>query len=780
MGDNAVVDGLATIIGPIPHTMRETYCNPGETYQTGWDLTELLMNRIGPVVTQQISGLLRKSYISPYTSFLLPLRQLGPLESTAVRWMEIHFDSGLANQVETEGVARLYQHKKNKRGARAVRRGVACKVDSMFYATPEGRELWRKQILQLATIVQRTNEYDVLSTLLNCVKRDPTYHRNGEIGHGNNVYGISDSATFMEMLKQRIDWFGIVNKSPDSRGFSNMCTTLRTVMRRRGVDVDALIVPPHLLGYYFYTKPDLWEAQMTGPSVDSNREFAIELSNENTGLRQQKWQGLTLVDSYVQRMTDGHADGEDVSDLLTIQRQIGEFYPMCTKDWYDDGATFENFGSRTRNIKIFNEDHSRIVPVKYNDAVDNCKAWLDQTQNLDNGTAIVFKDALNPKVFEGNNDLKLTSADGVVTFGDLEFTNGRDAAVKELMAKSFASNYDKDDQNSLGVSFYTRSVDDQGNTKQVPDNEKERSEASNTLANQSFELLRRVLDQITGGTTYTVDGIKSTSRTNKDEVPGASKFTNLFMSEIFKVPVTRDVCKKMNEMGLYVPFDFILCRPFMQYACSSVIMMKSGTETGETLIGQQKFEMSSNVADRTLYANYFYYGKAVVRDEKNVVVAPDVFIQSYVKGNNTEFITSFEDIAGGGMNTANDTKSLLAFIVPAMECIQQEKTIIDITGQFMHMSDVSDHFSTAPFYKGLLSIDPSSVADPISNECDYEDCSVMLNTVCCLGHTEDHKGNVLYTNTGHLGCECYNNCNATRKPGVYSEIKSQTYNYKQC
>ncbi len=741
---NNMINGLETIIGPVPQTMRDTYANPGETYQTGFDLTELLMNRVGPVVTSQISGLLRKSYVSPYTSFLLPMRQLGPYESSAVRWMEIHFDSGLANQVETEGVARLYQHKKTKRGARAVRRGVACKVDSMFYATPEGRDLWKKQILQLATIVQRTNEYDVLSTLLNSVKRDPQYHQNGEIGNGNNVYGISDEASFVDRLKSRIDWFGIVNKSPDSRGFGNLCTTLRTTMRRRGVDVDALIVPPHLLGYYYFTKSDLWEAQATGPSVNSNREFATELANENTGLRSQKLQGMTLVDSYVQRMTTGHGTGshDDVSDLLTVQRQIGEFYPMSSRD-YCDGEN-QDFGPKSRNVRIFNEDHSRIVNVKFSDALRHCNAWNDDPDK-----------SLNTDVFD---DSGLTVG---TTFGDLAFADTmRTNKMFQMIGDSFASKFTTTQLDQLDGAVAGSGAD---------------LNLASYLDSQLTTLAKRCLPD-RGTALDNVDVAALSAQGDSALRPGV----NFFVELIKLGPITRNNCIAMNDLGIFVPFDIILARPFMQYNCSSVVMMKSGAETGETLIGQQKFEMTSSVADRVLYANYFYYGKAYVKDEKNVVVAPDVFVQSYVKGNNTEFLDDADlvKIREGGMTSEDDKHSLLAMLVPMGEDIASTRSIIDIRGKFDQIEDGSTHFATASYYRQLLGIDQNVVADPVSNETDYEDLHVYLNTICCLGHVEDYCGRVIHTNTGHLGPNTCDQCDSMRKPGVYAPVIPQTYKIK--
>ena len=129
---------LEKVLGKLPDRVKHDYM--GEQSRTHGDLTELLLSRASPVVTDQVTGLLLKTYVSPITTFLMQIRQLGPYESINFKWMEINFDQGLAPQVEVEGLARLYTHNKTRRGARAVRRGVAVKVEEGFFLTPEGRK----------------------------------------------------------------------------------------------------------------------------------------------------------------------------------------------------------------------------------------------------------------------------------------------------------------------------------------------------------------------------------------------------------------------------------------------------------------------------------------------------------------------------------------------------------------------------------------------------------------------------------------------------------------
>merc|ERR1712070_419044 len=82
-----------------------------------------------------------------------------------------------------------------------------------------------------------------------------------------------------------------------------------------------------------------------------------------------------------------------------------------------------------------------------------------------------------------------------------------------------------------------------------------------------------------------------------------------------------------------------------------------------------------------MYGNYFYYGNAIVKNARNVMVAPNVFINSYVRGNNTDFIarlTIDEQVSSVG-GVLEGKQSLLCFAVPVDENVD-EVNVIDIRG----------------------------------------------------------------------------------------------------
>lgn len=796
------VNNLEQVIGRLPDSVRNDYTH--EQSRTHGDLTELLISKVPAVVTQIVTGLLLKTYVSPFTSLLLPIRQLGPYEALSVQWMEINFDQGLAPQVEVEGLARLYTHNKTKRGAVAVRRGVAVKIESGFYMSPQGRAEWSQQIEQLATIVQRTNDYDVMMTLLQTPMRD-SRHAN-ELGGSFNVYGSRRQTTFADRLKLEVDWFGIVNKSEDSRGFSNMVTALRTTMKKQGVEPDAMVIPPNMLGYYMGSKPDLWEYSSAGPSNQANRTASEDIGNES-GIRTQQFQGMKLVDTHVARMAEG--EQESPQDLLTVPKQIGEYYPMLTQNSFLDSSSFQHYQSRFRSIKIFNEDHGRMVPVRFGDCVNNCLRWdkgalskdhkaIDDMFTRPDG-ADSFQVVKHWSEMQSKN-LPEDAIDNVISSVTGKLSPDTLASVNDSLAKYLVY---------IDDSLDTPVRDASGKTIKKNANATEHAKyLQATLQSLYDEVRNNLLSKIMSGLSdeqvsemdaavlayiaiennntvvpWTVDrkygNYSEGSKTRAaewEEYLKKKTYAERVVGFLFLIsePTQANIVG-LDKKDVYVPVDFLLCRPYMTYNVSSAIVMKSGTDTGETVIGDQKFEMTSNISDRTLYGNYFYYGKAIVKKDRNVIVAPSVFIQNYVKGNNTTFINSshvqtIEEHSG----LVQDEHSILAFMIPVNDSVA-DVNAIDIRGarEGMSMPDGKAMFySTAPFYSQLLHIDGSGLDDPVTQWQDYDEVNLRPNSICFLGHTESAMGEVLYRNTGHLGPITYDGVQMSRRQGHYAPIHS--------
>jgi len=221
--------------------------------------------------------------------------------------------------------------------------------------------------------------------------------------------------------------------------------------------------------------------------------------------------------------------------------------------------------------------------------------------------------------------------------------------------------------------------------------------------------------------------------------------------------ITRQNITKMNDNDIFVPLDVILTRPWMTYKMSSVIVMKAGKETGETIIGQQDFQMSSNTQDRTLEASYMYYGKAIVKKSRNVIVAPRVFCQGYISGNNTEYVTmdTIEKQISQRSGIFEGRESLLSLLV-TVGGMTIAKNWIDIRGTNNNTGAKTYHGSQE-FYHKLLNIDDLEIASPTEDFIDYEDMAYAANTICWLGHIEygDPTLKLVNLNTGHLGPNTY-------------------------
>ena len=214
---------------------------------------------------------------------------------------------------------------------------------------------------------------------------------------------------------------------------------------------------------------------------------------------------------------------------------------------------------------------------------------------------------------------------------------------------------------------------------------------------------------------------------------------------------------------------------------SNIIVLK--LSTGETIIGKQNFQMTSNNMDRTLYGSYVYYGGHYIKNPKNVTVAPHVFIQSYVKGNDTSFIKQ-DDIAEikekGGLKNAGN--SILCFMTSVNNNSSVMKhNIIDIRGHHDNLPLAKDEtfYDSSKFYENLLKIDNEDLHTTAEAYVDYEHMDYKCTSLCCLGHFEFGEDFAqINTNTGHLGPNTYDQVNLSRSPGHYVPVKQITYNSK--
>jgi hypothetical protein len=111
-----------------------------------------------------------------------------------------------------------------------------------------------------------------------------------------------------------------------------------------------------------------------------------------------------------------------------------------------------------------------------------------------------------------------------------------------------------------------------------------------------------------------------------------------FFHEMFlDIPITHQTLCLFADNNFVVPFNFILFRPNMTYDMSSGICMKTGSGTGETLIGHSDFSLGDNVVRKVYYGNFTMYSRAVVYNHRHCFLAEDMMSTKYCGGNDCNF-----------------------------------------------------------------------------------------------------------------------------------------------
>lgn len=775
------IEGLEDIIGTrIPEQLRYDHVNNQHVAYD--DLTKVLIDKAPRAVGSYVTGLLTEGYVSPYTTYLLPISVRPMGEANHVVWTNIHYAEGLAPQIESEGVPPIFTHNESSHSAPLIRRGAGIKIEATFFRTPEGRKRWIDKIKQLAAIVQRTNEFGVMVTIL----KSPWINdrQANQLGGPTNMYGDPHDMTFEDRLDMEIQMFGLVNKVPDSRGFMNLVSSILTNMKMNDVTPDAMIVPPHMMQTLYATKPDLYEYQSAGPAVTENRRKAFEVSSTTT-FTDKSFMGLSVIDGTLMRDIKGSRNS--VTDLLSVHSQIGEFYPVETDFVFPDVNDFDHYKTSDRNIRIFNERYHRMSVVDFKSMIENCLRW-DSNGNLHPE----YHDGIREDMFIGND------GEVVNTWGQIGYkyipSKYHSRVIRTVLNKmdsedrkkfrDFMMKFEEINDESIsnitsftGVTMERDSAEGAQLVAKLTDNIK------SFVANNVVKFLQSIF--AAPGVSINLDDKMSDKYSDnedaKDSLRQRPMYEQVILDFWFSTPINKRSLLTMADNNIYIPVNFILFRPYMEYITSTLVIMKSGVETGETCISHQYFNMGVNVADSTVQGSFLYRAGHYVKQKQNIAVAPNVFIQRYVKGNDTSFINfnDFEELQQNG-GLKRSTNSILCYMIPPTSNVI-EHNVVDLRGTHPDLKPAGGFhdkfFENSEYYNSMIRIDQDDLDSPHDPMIDYEDEEYKCKSLCCLGHFEYGKRYAgTNHNTGHLGRNVYDGYDSSRIPGMYSTIKHMTVN----
>lgn len=122
--------------------------------------------------------------------------------------------------------------------------------------------------------------------------------------------------------------------------------------------------------------------------------------------------------------------------------------------------------------------------------------------------------------------------------------------------------------------------------------------------------------------------------------PSYKVLVKAVMIAFLHTPVTYNTLLTLIDKDVYFPFEFILFRPRITHAMATGILLKAGSERGETLVGHADFQLSDDVVRKMHYGNFTLYSKTIVKKSDNVYLAENIVATGYVGGNDTTFCAS--------------------------------------------------------------------------------------------------------------------------------------------
>ena len=111
-------------------------------------------------------------------------------------------------------------------------------------------------------------------------------------------------------------------------------------------------------------------------------------------------------------------------------------------------------------------------------------------------------------------------------------------------------------------------------------------------------------------------------------------------------------------------FDFLCFRPFRQYEMGTGMLLKQGSDLGNTFRGWADFQMTDNIIAKTHIGHFTFWHASIVTNPKCLFLAEDIFCSNYLGGEGKEILDNYHIAHGGfGDNQIEMMRAMHADIV---------------------------------------------------------------------------------------------------------------------
>lgn len=238
--------------------------------------------------------------------------------------------------------------------------------------------------------------------------------------------------------------------------------------------------------------------------------------------------------------------------------------------------------------------------------------------------------------------------------------------------------------------------------------------------------------------------------------------------------------------NMRLPFGMLMFRPFKRYETSVMVMLRPGRETGVTVIGNEDYEIGSNVQIKYQSFHASMNLGVIIYTPENIFLMLHSLVDAYKSGEGLEFFDNEDFVVAEGHVRFNQGKSVFAVMVPyrSTDSINDELLPVmnpcDISGRWsdnyaarvtdrsVNANDpsmVKPHYPSAAYYNAVWGFDSIECSPGIYSG-DYYDPNNALNRVCWRTTQRLRDGRYI-RGTCHFGDELtYDGCKQRRVVGV--------------
>jgi len=131
---------------------------------------------------------------------------------------------------------------------------------------------------------------------------------------------------------------------------------------------------------------------------------------------------------------------------------------------------------------------------------------------------------------------------------------------------------------------------------------------------------------------------------------------------------TLDANNTLIDNNVTPLFNVLLWRPHITISMYSLLVLKSGRETGANIIGDRNFQMQDQVVDKILHGHLTFYHTTIIWRPVNVDHLLDIYPQRYLSGWDMSWIETPEELTDPSLQKG----SLIAWIYPLGEQIDNK------------------------------------------------------------------------------------------------------------